>query len=77
MARLVGRGRALEILLIADDLDGPRTERYGYVNRAVADDRLDVDGEVEAIAVRLARFDQEAIARTQVLCRRSNAARQQ
>jgi enoyl-CoA hydratase/carnithine racemase len=75
MARLVGRGRALEILLIADDLDGPRTERYGYANRAVANGRL--DGEVEAIAVRLARFDQEAIARTQVLCRRSNAARQQ
>jgi len=62
LSRLVGRGRALEILLVADDLDGPRAERYGYVNRAVADDRL--DGEVEAIAVRLARFDHEAIART-------------
>src|SRR6187549_2729117 len=61
LPRLVGRGRALEILLVADDLDGPRAERYGYVNRAVADDRL--DGEVEAIAVRLARFDHEAIAR--------------
>jgi len=47
--------------LVADDLDGPRAERYGYINRAVADDRL--DDEVEAIATRLSRFDHEAIAR--------------
>ena len=46
LARLVGRGRALEILLVADDLDGPRAEQYGYVNRVIADDQLDdeVDG---------------------------------
>jgi enoyl-CoA hydratase/carnithine racemase len=62
LSRLVGRGRALEILLVADDCDGPRAEQYGYVNRAIADDRL--DGEVEAIASRLARFDHDAIART-------------
>ena len=40
LSRLVGRGRALEILLVADDLDGPRAERYGYVNRVVADHEL-------------------------------------
>ena len=62
LARLVGRGRALEILLVADDLDGPRAERYGYVNRLIADDLL--DDEVDAIASRLARFDHDAIART-------------
>ena len=62
LSRLVGRGRALEILLVADDLDGPRAEQYGYVNRLISDDQL--DGEVEAIASRLARFDHEAIART-------------
>jgi enoyl-CoA hydratase/carnithine racemase len=62
LSRLVGRGRALEILLVADDLDGPRAEQYGYVNRLIADDRL--DDEVEAIASRLARFDHDAIART-------------
>ncbi|HEX6695300.1 MAG TPA: enoyl-CoA hydratase/isomerase family protein [Solirubrobacteraceae bacterium] len=62
LPRLVGRGRALEILLVADDLDGPRAEQYGYVNRAIADDRL--DDEVDEIATRLARFDHEAIART-------------
>ena len=58
----VGRGRALEILLVADDLDGPRSEQYGYVNRVIADNQL--DDEVEAIASRLARFDHDAIART-------------
>jgi enoyl-CoA hydratase/carnithine racemase len=62
LSRLVGRGRALEILLIADDLDGRRAAEYGYVNRAISDDQL--DDEVEAIATRLARFDHDAIART-------------
>ena len=62
LSRLVGRGRALEILLVADDLDGPRAERYGYVNRVIADDQL--GDEVENIAFRLARFDHEALART-------------
>src|SRR6478672_2036979 len=62
LPRLVGRGRALEILLVADDLDGPRAEQYGYVNRLIADDEL--DAEVAAIATRLARFDHDAIART-------------
>jgi len=62
LSRLVGRGRALEILLVADDLDGPRAEQYGYVNRLIADDKL--DDEVDEIAERLARFDHDAIART-------------
>jgi enoyl-CoA hydratase/carnithine racemase len=62
LSRLVGRGRALEILLVGDDLDGPRAERYGYVNRVIADDRL--DDEVNQIATRLARFDHDALART-------------
>jgi enoyl-CoA hydratase/carnithine racemase len=62
LSRLVGRGRALEILLVADDVDGPRAEQYGYVNRAIADDRL--DDEVDQIASRLARFDHDAIMRT-------------
>ena len=62
LSRLVGRGRALEILLVADDLDGPRAEQYGYVNRLIPDDEL--DSETDAIASRLARFDHDAIART-------------
>jgi enoyl-CoA hydratase/carnithine racemase len=62
LSRLVGRGRALEILLVADDLDGPRAEQYGYVNRVIADNEL--DDEVDRIASRLARLDHDAIART-------------
>jgi enoyl-CoA hydratase/carnithine racemase len=62
LSRLVGRGRALEILLVADDLDGPRAEQYGYVNRVVADDQL--DEVVDRIASRVARLDRDALART-------------
>jgi enoyl-CoA hydratase/carnithine racemase len=62
LSRLVGPGRALEILLAADDVDGPRAAEYGYVNRAIADGRL--DAEVEEIALRLACFDRDALART-------------
>jgi enoyl-CoA hydratase/carnithine racemase len=62
LSRLVGRGRALEILLVGDDLDGPRAERYGYVNRLIPDNRL--GDEVDEIAAVLARFEHDAIART-------------
>jgi enoyl-CoA hydratase/carnithine racemase len=62
LAAVVGGGRALELLLLGDDLDGPRAERYGCVDRLIADERL--DAEVEAIAARLARVDHAAIART-------------
>jgi enoyl-CoA hydratase/carnithine racemase len=62
LSRLVGRGRALEILLVADDLDGPRAEEYGYVNRVIADGEL--DDEVDEIASRVACVDHDAIART-------------
>jgi hypothetical protein len=45
-----------------DDSGGSRAERYGYVNRVIADDEL--DEEVSRIASRLARLDHDAIART-------------
>jgi enoyl-CoA hydratase/carnithine racemase len=61
LARLVGRGRALEIVLGGNDCDGMRAELYGYVNRAVPDAAL--DAVVEEIASRLATFDHDAIAR--------------
>jgi enoyl-CoA hydratase/carnithine racemase len=62
LSGLVGRARALEILLVGDDFDGPRAEQYGYVNRVIADDQL--DDEVDQIASRLADFDHDAIVRT-------------
>src|SRR6202051_2184491 len=57
---LVGRGRALEIVLSANDFDGDTAERYGYVNRALPDSEL--DGFVDALARRIASFDRRAIA---------------
>jgi enoyl-CoA hydratase/carnithine racemase len=62
LPRLMGRGRALEVLLGADDFDGDLAERYGYVNRAVADDELDVF--VDKFARRLAGFEKAAIVDT-------------
>jgi enoyl-CoA hydratase/carnithine racemase len=40
LPHLVGRGRALEIVLGADDFDGDTAERYGYVNRTLPDAEL-------------------------------------
>ena len=57
---LVGRGRALEIVLGANDFDGETAERYGYVNRALPDTEL--DGFVDALARRIASFDRRPIA---------------
>jgi enoyl-CoA hydratase/carnithine racemase len=60
LPHLVGRGRALEIILGANDYDGNTAERYGYVNRALPDAEL--DGFVDALARRIASFDRRAIA---------------
>src|ERR1700758_2246413 len=57
---LVGRGRALEIVLGANDFDGDTAERYGYVNRALPDAEL--DGFVDTLARRIASFDRRAVA---------------
>src|SRR5580692_4909438 len=60
LPRLIGRGRALEVLLGADDISGDLAERYGYVNRALPDAELDAF--VGALATRIASFDRRAIA---------------
>jgi enoyl-CoA hydratase/carnithine racemase len=60
LPHLVGRGRALEIILGANDFDGDMAERYGYVNRALPDAEL--DGFVDGLARRIASFDRPAIA---------------
>jgi enoyl-CoA hydratase/carnithine racemase len=60
LPHLVGRGRALEIVLCANDFDGDTAERYGYLNRALPDAEL--DGFVDALARRIASFDRRAIA---------------
>lgn len=65
LPRLIGRGRALEVLLGADDVDGALAERYGYVNRSFPDAELDAF--VDALASRIATFDRQAIAETKRL----------
>src|SRR6201999_835234 len=65
LPRLIGRGRALEVLLSADDIDGDLAERYGYVNRSFPDAEL--DGFVDALATRIASFDKQALAETKRL----------
>ena len=42
LPRLVGRSRALEIVLGADDFDADIAERYGWVNRTLDDDDLEL-----------------------------------
>jgi enoyl-CoA hydratase/carnithine racemase len=53
LPRLMGRGRALEVLLGADDIAGDLAERYGYVNRSLPDGELDEF--VESLATRISR----------------------
>jgi enoyl-CoA hydratase/carnithine racemase len=65
LPRLLGRGRALEVLLGADDIRGDVAELYGYINRALPDDEL--DGFVDTLADRIASFEKHAIAETKRL----------
>jgi len=59
LPHLVGRGRALEIVLSANDFDGDTAERYGYVNRSLPDAEL--DGFVDTLARRIGSFDRRAL----------------
>jgi enoyl-CoA hydratase/carnithine racemase len=65
LPRLIGRGRALEVLLGADDINGELAELYGYVNRSLPDAEL--GGFVDRLAKRIALFDKQAIAETKRL----------
>jgi enoyl-CoA hydratase/carnithine racemase len=60
LTRLMGRGRALEILVGADDFPAGLAERYGWINRALPESEL--SGFVTALARRIARFPSAAIA---------------
>ena len=65
LPRLIGRGRALEVLLGADDLRADLAELYGYVNRSLPDAELDAF--VDNLATRIASFDKRAIGETKRL----------
>ena len=59
LPRLIGRGRALEVLLSGNDIDGDLAERYGYVNRSLPD--ADLDSFVDSLARRIAGFDKQTL----------------
>jgi enoyl-CoA hydratase/carnithine racemase len=52
LPRLLGRGRALEVILGHDDFDADIAERYGWVNRAL--DEKSIDGFIDRLASRIA-----------------------
>ncbi|MEE2674790.1 MAG: enoyl-CoA hydratase/isomerase family protein [Myxococcota bacterium] len=59
LPRLVGRGRALEIILGGEDLDAETAERWGLLNRALTADAIGTF--VEALAHRIASFPAAAL----------------
>jgi enoyl-CoA hydratase/carnithine racemase len=65
LPRLIGRNRALEVLLSSEDIGAEQAEAYGYINRALPDAELDAF--VEALATRISKFDKWAIAQTKRL----------
>jgi enoyl-CoA hydratase/carnithine racemase len=65
LPQLIGRNRALEVLLSSEDIRGEQAEAYGYVNKALPDAEL--DAYVDALATRISGFDKWAIAQTKRL----------
>ena len=61
LPRLLGRSRALEVILGGDDLDAETAERWGYLNRALPPDELTPF--VDRLARRIAGFPPQAVAR--------------
>lgn len=60
LPRLMGRGRAMEVVLGCMDFDALTAERYGYINRALPSD--EIGPFVEELAFRIASFPAHAIA---------------
>jgi enoyl-CoA hydratase/carnithine racemase len=65
---LVGRARALEVLLVCDDFDAATAEKYGLINRAVPD--AEFEGFVGRVAQRLSTFDKQALSAVKELVNR-------
>lgn len=59
LPRLIGRHRAMEVILGGIDLDAETAERWGYLNRALASD--EIGPYVAALAKRIASFPEEAV----------------
>jgi enoyl-CoA hydratase/carnithine racemase len=65
LPHLIGRNRAMEVLLTSEDIRADQAEAYGYINRALPDAEL--DDYVDSVATRVAKFDKWAIAQTKRL----------
>jgi len=65
LPQLMGRGRALEVLLGSDDFDADLAERYGWINRAIPD--AEFEAFVEGFAQRIASFDGQSLRETKRL----------
>src|SRR5277367_6027574 len=70
---LVGRARALEIILGSDDFDADTAALYGWINRSVPDEEL--DDFVDTLARRIASFDKPALAEAKRLVNRRTLPR--
>jgi enoyl-CoA hydratase/carnithine racemase len=68
LAALVGRARAMEIVVSSDDYDADTAQQYGWINRALPD--RDLDAFVDALARRIASFDALAVSTAKRLLNR-------
>lgn len=71
LPRLIGRDRALEIILSSQDYGADDVERFGMVTRALPDNELDPF--VEALAARLSGFDKQSLAGAKAQVNRATA----
>lgn len=60
LPRLVGRAKALEIILTAEDISAEQAEKYSYINKALPEDKL--DDYVDKMAERISRFTFSSLA---------------
>lgn len=72
LARLLGRSRALEVILGGDDIDAATAERWGWINRVVPVHRI--GDEVDRLAHRIARFPPAAVAAAKAAVLRAETA---
>jgi enoyl-CoA hydratase/carnithine racemase len=70
LPRLIGRDRALEVILSSDDYDAHTAERWGWITRSVPDAEL--DGFVDTMAARLASFDRASLASAKAMVNRAS-----
>lgn len=74
LPRLIGRRRAIEVIIGGEDFDAETAAAYGWVNRSIPDDEL--DNFVHRFALRVASFEKDAIAAaTKIIYKRTGLAK--